>query len=393
MKTTKLHFIQLLVWPLAASLCVLGSARGQNTAAPVNSQDSTAQMQSRGQNQGQSDDFTRSEIAAFDQFLDRHPEIAEQLRKDPSLVDNREFVTNHPALQSYLQEHPAIRQEIKAYPERFMHAEDRYERHEEWHNGQGNGRDDNGREDVTGRQLADFDHFLNQHPEIAEQLRKDPRLVDSREFEQNHPALQSYLQEHPAIREEIKQNPDFFLHAENRYDIREDRRDGIDRRELASFDRFLDSHPEISEQLNKNPRLVDDREFVQNHPALQSYLQEHPQISSEIKEYPMVFMRSEDRYDQHENRGDRDMHGEWSSFGAFLGGHAAIADQLSKDPSLVKNQEFMANHPELQEYLKAHPAAEAELKTNPDTFIKSSTQFDAGGKMKMQPMVEPKPKQ
>ena len=34
--------------------------------------------------------------------MDSHPEIAEQLRKNPSLVNNQEFVENHPALQTFL---------------------------------------------------------------------------------------------------------------------------------------------------------------------------------------------------------------------------------------------------------------------------------------------------
>src|SRR5216110_3453387 len=39
------------------------------------------------------------QIADMDRFLDSHPEVAEQLRKDPSLIRNEEFVENHPALQ------------------------------------------------------------------------------------------------------------------------------------------------------------------------------------------------------------------------------------------------------------------------------------------------------
>ena len=81
-----------------------------------------------------------------------------------------------------------------------------------------------------------------------------------------------------------------------------------------------------------------------------------------------------------------------ASFGQFLGGHSKISDQISKDPSLLKNQEYMASHPELQDYLKAHPAAQAELKQNPESFIKSSQQLTAPPEVKTPP-VEPKPKQ
>ena len=57
-----------------------------------------------------SDDVTPRELANFDTFLDSHPEISEQLRKDPSLVDNRQFVESHAALQQFLADHPGARE-------------------------------------------------------------------------------------------------------------------------------------------------------------------------------------------------------------------------------------------------------------------------------------------
>src|ERR1700752_2014138 len=61
----------------------------------------------------QDNDITRQELARFDQFLDDHREIAEQLRKDPSLVDNQDHERNHPELQRYLEDHPVIREQLK----------------------------------------------------------------------------------------------------------------------------------------------------------------------------------------------------------------------------------------------------------------------------------------
>src|ERR1700693_1417826 len=79
----------------------------------------------------QDNDTSRQELASFDQFLDSHRETAEQLRKDPSLVDNEEFVRNHPALQTYLRDHPELREQIKANPNAFMQQEARYDRRED----------------------------------------------------------------------------------------------------------------------------------------------------------------------------------------------------------------------------------------------------------------------
>ena len=170
------------------------------------------------------------------------------------------------------------------------------------------------------------------------------------------------------------------------------------RQELANFDKFLDSHREIAEQLRKDPSLVDKQEFVKSHPALQSYLQEHPEVRAEIKENPNSFMQMEARYDHNENGMDRNRERRpFASFGGFLNSHANIAEQLSKDPSLVKNQEYMENHPELREYLNANPEVRQRLMANPQSFVRSTQQFSIGNKTvgtEMTPAADPnKPKQ
>jgi hypothetical protein len=333
----------------------------------------------------QDNDATRQELARFDQFLDSHREIAEQLRKDPSLVNNEEFVKNHPALQTYLQDHPAIRTQIKENPNAFMRAEDRLDRRE----------DNRG---INREELARFDQFLDNHREIAEQLRKDPSLVDNSEYVKNHPELQTYLQDHPAIRTQIKENPNAFMRAEDRFDRREDNRDrDVNREEVGRFNQFLDKHREIAEQLRKDPSLVDNGEFVKNHPALQAYLQDHPELRSELKQNPNGFMQLEARNEHRDDGMDRDRdttHRPSASFGEFLGGHSNIAEQLSKDPTLVKNKEYMENHPELQEYLNAHPDVRQELMENPQSFVKSAQQFSTNnGRTAKPPAAQPKPNQ
>jgi dsDNA-binding SOS-regulon protein len=380
MKKRPLHFESgLASLALATFFCFNQPAAAQSAPA----QDRPAQDR----------DTTRQELARFDQFLDSHREIAEQLRKDPSLVNNGEFVKNHPALQTYLQDHPGIREEIKENPNSFMRQENRYDRQE-----------DNRDRDTNRQELANFDRFLDSHREISEQLRKDPSLVNREQFVKDHPALQTYLQDHPGVREEIRENPDSFMKAENREDRQENRRDrDTTRQELASFDRFLDSHHEISEQVRKDPSLVNKEEFVKDHPALQAYLQEHPGVRKEVKENPNAFMQEEARYDHREDGVDRDRRDDGRDrdrhddmdrdamhrhFGEFLNGHSEIAERLSKDPSLVKNQAFMDGHPELKEYLNQHPDDQKELMANPQTFVKSSQQFNVKS-----PAAPPKPKQ
>lgn len=326
-------------------------------------------------------DITQQELASFDRFLDSHPEIGEQLRRNPALVDDREYVNNHPDLQAYLQDHPRVRVELTEHPRAFVRDENRYDRRD---------RDD----DANRRELADFDGFLDKHPEIAEQLRRNPSLADNREFRENHPALQQFMQEHPGVRQQLEQDPQAFMRKEDRFDRWEnDRRDwdnDATRRELANFDAFLDKHPETAEQLRKNPTLADNKEFLQNHPALQQFLQDHSGVHEQLAQDPRVFMREEDRFDR---RVDDPNRRELASFDSFLDSHHEISRQLSKDPSLAKNEEYLENHPELREYLNTHTEVRQGLAQNPQAFMNSMKQFDNGGTTKKQPMVDPKPKQ
>jgi GrpB-like predicted nucleotidyltransferase (UPF0157 family) len=336
--------------------------------------------------------LTRQQTAGFDQFLDNHPELAEQLRRDSSLVNKAEFVENHPDLQRYLQDHPEIREQLSQDPNAVMHQEARYDRRDEQN--RDHGRDRNG--DITPGELAGMDRFMDSHPEIAEQLRKDPSLVDNKKFVEQHPALQQFLAEHPGVREEYKENPAAFMRREERFDRREDVRDrDVNRTELANMDRFMDSHPEIAEQLRKDPSLVDNKKFVEQHPALQQYLATHPGVREEYKENPTAFMRQEERFDRHEQygvRGDRDVTGgELSNFHEFLEGHGNIAHELSKNPSLASNHEYLENHPALADYLKANPKVHEELSENPQSFVKSAQQFQTTPRATPKVMTAPKP--
>ena len=84
-----------------------------------------AHAQSRDSRAVQSDDITRRDLARFDQFLDGHREIAGDLRRTPSLIDDPEYLQNHPELNAYLQQHPSVKQEISQRPDDFMRLEDR----------------------------------------------------------------------------------------------------------------------------------------------------------------------------------------------------------------------------------------------------------------------------
>jgi hypothetical protein len=306
-------------------------------------------------------DLDRRQVEALGQFLQNHPEIAQQLEKNPELADNKDFIADHPEFRQFLTDHPEIREQLDQHPYAVMREEWRFEH----------------RDDVTQRELAAMDRFLESHPEIAEQLEKSPRIIDDPKWVANHPALQAFLKDHPELRQQFDEHPWAFMQDEERYD-RTHPGTGTDitPREVAVMNQFLDKHPEIAEQLQKDPKLIDDHKWVADHPALQTFLADHPEVRQQFDEHPYAFMRDEERYDQHHDTNGGMNNGELASFHQFLESHGAIANELSKNPSLATNQEYLENHAELQSYLKDNPQVNEELQQNPQSFVKSAQVSD-----------------
>ncbi len=75
-------------------------------------------------------DTTRGQIASFDGYLDNHPEVARELARNPGLVNNWQYMANHPGLRQYLANHPGVREELRENPRAFMVRERGYERWE-----------------------------------------------------------------------------------------------------------------------------------------------------------------------------------------------------------------------------------------------------------------------
>jgi hypothetical protein len=354
---------------------LVGAAAILIMCSPTLAQSTTSQNDRPAQQESyQGSDATRRELSQFDQFLDSHREVDEQVRRNPSLLDNREFVDSHSELRSFLQDHPGIHDDIRQNSYAFMHQEERFDRQQD-------ARDP----DITRRDLGEFDRFMDSHRETAEQLRKDPSLIDNRQFVDSHPELRTFLQDHPQVRDEIRQDPNSFMHQEERFDSREDARNGEtgripDRdRDSAEFRQFLDNHREIAEQLRRDPGHMNDDAFIRDHAELQAYLQAHPGVRQEMAANSNDFVREDNAF-QSENRVDRDPAREhMANFGAFLGSHSDIARDVSNRPDVVRDRDYVDHHPEFKTYLNANPQVRNDLMANPQNFVKGAQQFNNGG--------------
>src|ERR1700679_3721999 len=196
---------------MATLLWLPGPARAQSTTTPNGQQDLQPARQHDRQVGQNDDDIARRDLARFDQFLDSHRDDAQQLRKTPALVDDPQYLQSHPQLNTYLQDHPSVKQEISQRPDTFMRLEDRYDR------------DHDARDRDAGAPDRDHDAYRDRDRDA------DRGADGDRDRDADH---------------------------------RGPERDA-DRRELANFNRFLDDHREVGEQLRKDPSLADNREFVQ----------------------------------------------------------------------------------------------------------------------------------
>jgi hypothetical protein len=153
-----------------------------------------------------------------------------------------------------------------------------------------------GDRDISRGELNNFDRYLDDHPNVSHELRNNPNLVNDPNYLAQHPSLQGFLKNHPGVNEEIRENPAQFMNRENRFE-----RNGGDfsRAEAASADRYLDRHTQVAQQLRQNPRLIDNPNYVAQHPGLQQYLQNHPEVRQDWKQHPYAFQKRERQYEKH----------------------------------------------------------------------------------------------
>ncbi len=228
-------------------------------------------------------------VTRFDYgYLDEHPEVAHQLGANPSLADNPQFLATHPGLDSYLSQHPEVRQDLQQHPYRFMTDEWRLNHGGSFYPGYPN-------RPYPGQgpgPVARFDHgYLYEHPEVAQELGHDPRLADSPQFLATHPGLDDYLRDHAEVRDDLLNHPDRFMARERYYENHGNW--GNTPHPLATTDRYMDSHPDVAHQLEKDPALVDSHQYVDNHPGLHDYLQTHPVARADWKSHPFKYMAAE----------------------------------------------------------------------------------------------------
>ncbi len=179
------HWRKILKTLAAASLAIL-------MAAPA-----------LAQNARNDNDITRGELLNLDRFLDTHSQIESDLRANPSLINDRAYISSHPELQQFLRTHPGVAEEARENPNRLVRREAAF--------------DKSGR-DITRGEVGRFDEFLDHHRQVDRDLRKNPNLINDPNYLAKHPGLQQWMQSHPAAAREMRENPKSFMRDERKWE-------------------------------------------------------------------------------------------------------------------------------------------------------------------------------
>ena len=136
-----------------------------------------------------------SETKTMDHYLNNHPEVAKQLHDNPSLINNPQWLAQHPNVQNYMNSHPSMKTDAATHPGEFVNHTERHDLA------------------ADHKALNGTDAFMKNHPKVADELKANPKLVDDPNYLAKHPELDNYLAKHPEVRQEAQAHPDAFAKA------------------------------------------------------------------------------------------------------------------------------------------------------------------------------------
>jgi phage-related protein len=136
------------------------------------------------------------------------------------------------------------------------------------------------------------------------------------------------------------------------------------------FDRFLDDHPWVARDLQRDPTLANDPGYLEDHRSLREFLDDHPAVRRELHRDPYAVLRREHRMEREERREREITREEMQRFDRFLHDHPGVAHDLRSDPPLVNSRSYLGDHPGFRDFLRDHPAIRQELQGNPYAFMR-----------------------
>lgn len=142
---------------------------------------------------------------SFERYLNSNSQTARQLRQDPELIRDREFVRDHESLDDWLDSHANAAEALRANPHKYLGSDRvRQSSHERT------------TAYMSEQELRNFESFLDRNPETARRLYENPDLIKDRQFARNDPALNDWMDRNPQTADAIQANPHKFLWRERK---------------------------------------------------------------------------------------------------------------------------------------------------------------------------------
>jgi hypothetical protein len=357
--------------------------RTGNGQATVNGEAST----SAGAQQSPTPDLANEQVVRMDQFLDDHKNIEKDLDSNPALINDTKYLGHHKDLESFLDANPRIRQQAQENPRYFVDRENRFD-------ARGDLQSQNPRNpnpDLTHGELANFDGFLDSHPEISHQLDANPSLINDQNYLKANPDLETYLTQHPQVREELTETPNYFMNRENRLDAGDNGRlapnqNNATAQEQDRMDQYLADHKDVDRDLRKNPRLIDDSGYLKHHRDLDEFLRANPDVRVLVISNPNYFqdrdqtrlaMTADARFDAN---GNHPLTSEQSErMDAFMDKHQKIARDLDRNPYLCNDDKYLSHHKDLRDFFDKNPGMRQQMAENRSYFEEREQRFEQHG--------------
>ena len=148
--------------------------------------------------------------------------------------------------------------------------------------------------------------------------------------------------------------------------------------QMNSFENFLNAHPNTAAELQHNPNLINDPNWMSHHTGLEEYMSAHPNVRAEVRQNPGAFVNNGGSWRWHNGGygGSANNTAVERFDTGYLNEHPEVAHQLAANPGLADNPEYLSAHPGLNSYLQAHPTVRQDLISHPDRFMSKEDQLN-----------------
>lgn len=172
--------------------------------------------------------------------------------------------------------------------------------------------------------------FLDQdeNRNFAERFHANPNIIhDEREMEQDS-GVRELFNRHPEVRDYVNER------------VRDYNRDT---RPAEKWDRLMAANPNFAERYRRDHSIINDSNLDNDEPAIAQFLRTNPDVRDYFRSYA--------------SRGNGYGRDEDSDRESFRNNHPGLVRKLRENPSLINDDDFVRNHPDLREYLRDHPDA------------------------------------